>query len=155
MIPLHNLHPIFVHFTVALFTTSAIFFTLAYFTNEDKRNKEFLTVAHWSMWTCAFFTIGTVIAGLYAFYTVAHDTESHIAILTHRNLGIPTFILILLLAFWSWVQYRKNQQPTHTLLIFLFIGLFLLVLTGWHGSKLVYHYGVGVKALPVLDPHQH
>lgn len=151
-----NWHPIF-----ALFTMSFGFFGFTYITthlNIVSRSlvNEFEIIARWCLWTGALITIITVLAGLNAFNTVNHDEVSHIAMHTHRSWAIPTAVLILLAASWSfWRHLKQKKEPT---LIFLVILLFIqlsLLSTAWHGSELVYRYGLGVMSLPKTEGTGH
>jgi len=71
-----NWHPIFVHFTVALFSVSAIFYILSVLIKKSAIGMEFSIVARWCLWVGTSLTIATLAAGFYAYYTVAHDTPS-------------------------------------------------------------------------------
>lgn len=99
-------------------------------------------------------SVVTVTAGWYAYYTVDHDTPSHLAMTEHRNLVMVTFGLMVLLAIWSFVASRKDQQST-----VLFVGAFLVVgglLTAmaWHGAELVYRHAVGSMSLQKVEKHE-
>jgi uncharacterized membrane protein len=157
-----NWHPIFVHFTLALFTTSVGFYGLAYITSRlNAASKslvnEFEIVARWCLWVGALLTIITVLAGWYAFDTVTHDEISHVAMHTHRNWALPTAGMILLVAGWSWWRYAKQKkEPTLFFLILLLAIQLSLLSTAWHGSELVYRYGLGVMSLPApKEPDHH
>lgn len=160
-----NWHPIFVHFTVALFTTSVLFYWLSYlFSFSEQIPKkifiEFNAVAHWCLWLTAIITIGTIIAGFYAFNTVRHDSASHLAMTLHRNWALSTAIAILLVTIWSFWLYLKEKAITLLFLIAVLIVQCLLIITAWHGGELVYRYGLGVMSLPHLEkpsmaPHKH
>ena len=156
---LPNWHPIFVHFTIALFSMSALFFCLAKFASRYKISDQYLVVARWCLWMGAFITIGTVIAGFYAYYTVAHDTPSHLAMIDHRNWAIATFVVILVLALWSILDYRAKKNPNLLFIVSILFGLGLLMSTAWHGGELVYRHGIGVMSLPeghgVGHDHEH
>ena len=148
-----NWHPIFVHFTVALFSTSVGLFLLSYILNFIKKvPNSFITecniVARWCLWLSALVTIITVSFGFYAYYTVKHDEISHIAITIHRNWAIATAISIYILAGWSIFSYIKRKKITSLFLIFLIIGEGLLLSTAWRGGEVVYRYGIGVMSLP-------
>lgn len=145
---LPNWHPLFVHFTVALFVVSTIFYFIAYFGKQLKLSQEFLIVARWCLWVGALVTIGTVIAGFYAYYTVAHDARSHLAMTDHRNWAIVTFITMLILAFWAWLRYRTSKGTQKIFLLGLLLGVGLLMATAWRGGELAYRYGIGVLSLP-------
>ena len=149
-----NWHPIFVHFTFALFTTSFGFYGLTYIISRlnitfKSLVNEFEIVARWCLWAGALLTIITVFVGLYAFNTVTHDEISHGAMREHRNWALPTAAMILLAAAWSWWQYMKQKkEPTLMFLIVLVLVQLSLLSTAWHGSELVYRYGLGGVSLP-------
>ena len=90
-----NWHPLFVHFTIALIPLSTFCFISGYLLREKKIGKELLIVARWSLWFGGLAAVATVATGFYAYYTVLHDLPSHVAMTTHRNWAIATFILIL------------------------------------------------------------
>ncbi|HHI9467475.1 TPA: DUF2231 domain-containing protein [Legionella anisa] len=156
-----NWHPIFVHFTVALFTVSVILYTVIYLASYSRWNAslfvvEFDIVARWCLWLAALSTMTTVSAGFYAFYTVEHGAMAHAAKVIHRNWALATTSAILLMAFWTVWRYIKTQKPTLTFLMALFIVQVLLLTTAWYGGELVYRYGYGVlpvKAEKAVSPH--
>lgn len=151
-----NYHPIFVHFTVALFSTSVGFYMLSFLISRLSLFKlttaqEFETVARWCLWLVALLALITVIAGLHAYNTVKHDTPSHLAMTAHRNWAIPTAIAMVLMALWSLKRYRKRQALTVTFITALLAVQGLLLATAWHGAELVFRYGLGVMSLPQTD----
>ena len=157
-----NWHPIFVHFTFAVFSIAVVFFVLAYITSRVKRIprslvSEFETVACWCLWSAALITIATIAAGFYAYYTVKHDAISHAAMTAHRNWALLTATAIFLMAGWSVWRYVKHKGLTITFVIALLIVESLLLTTAWHGGELVYRYGIGVMSLPQAEEvgHQH
>ena len=155
-----NWHPIFVHFTAALFSTSVGLFLLNYILNFIKKTENtFITeceiVARWCLWLAALVTIITVSFGFYAYYTVKHDGISHIAMTEHRNWAIATAILIYILAVWSIYSHIKGKKLTILFLVFLVIGECLLLSTAWRGGELVYRYGIGVMSLPSAEEVGH
>lgn len=157
-----NWHPIFVHFTVALFSTSVGLFLVSYILNASKKSENALTreceiVARWCLWLSALVTILTVLFGFYAYYTVKHDAISHMAMTVHRNWAMTTAILIYIVAGWSVFSYIKRKKITVLFLIILLITEGLLLSTAWHGGELVYRHGIGVMSLPSAEEagHQH
>lgn len=155
-----NWHPIFVHFTIGLFSIAVVFYILAYLTNISKifsatTVKEFEVTARWCLWIVAFITIGTVFAGLRAFNSVKHDEAAHIAMTIHRNWALSTAIGIILLAAWSIWRYYKLKELTITFILALLIVQALLLTTGWHGAELVYRHGLGVMSLPKEEGDAH
>ncbi|HEV2524569.1 MAG TPA: DUF2231 domain-containing protein [Gammaproteobacteria bacterium] len=155
-----NWHPIFVHFTLGLFSAATGFYVVFYlFKHTQMRSKkveELEIAARWCLWSSGFITIVTVAAGLYAFNTVKHDGISHIAMMTHRNWALPTAILIIALAIWSgWNHFKQQQTLTHLFLISLIITQALLFTTALYGGEMVYRYGIGVQSLPQTEKFNH
>lgn len=156
-----NWHPIFVHFTVAMFTISSILYAVAYLFNTlrvfPKIASELEITGRWCLWIVGILVIGTVLAGLQAYNTVRHDTPSHLAMTDHRNWALITAAGILLASLWSaWRTYR-HKAITIFFVIFLFIIQGLLLATAWRGAELVFRHGLGVMSLPKAEGegHQH
>lgn len=155
-----NWHPILVHFTVALFTVSVAFYVISYILKQLKSPPastvlEFETVARWCLWVAAVITIGTALAGLYAFNTVKHDEISHIVMATHRNWALATASGIWLLAIWSGWCYYKRTALTLIFILCLLVVQGLLLTTAWYGGELVYRHGLGVMSLPQNEMDHH
>jgi len=150
-----NWHPIFVHFTVALIVTSAILYLVGNFTATLKWGQELLITARWCLWLGAFAAIATIIAGLIAYYTVAHDTASHLAMTEHRNWAIATVIVILCVALWSWRLIYKHKSTPILFIIAMIAVAGLVMVTAWHGAEVVYRYGIGVQSLPQVSGTGH
>lgn len=157
-----NWHPIFVHFSVALVTTAVAFYWLSFIAGHSKIfpsawAQQFENVGRWCLWISALITIGTLAAGLYAYYTVRHDELSHIAMTNHRNWALSTASLLFLNAAWSVVRYRQQKRITLFFLVALLLLEGLLLSTAWRGAELVYRYGLGVMSLPQDEGpgHQH
>ncbi len=144
-----NLHPIFVHFTVALLSIAIGLFLIAWIIGNKPIRKQLLTVANWNLLLGAGFTIITIAAGWFAYNTVAHDSASHIVMNIHRNLAMITIVIILPMAFWSWKHPQKIINP-----ILLVALLSLLMTTAWYGGELVYRHGIGVMSLPNTEVFQ-
>lgn len=154
-----NWHPIFVHFTVALYSTAVVFYMLAYLCGRlncfPKIIFEFETVARWCLWVVGFLVIGTVLAGLYAYNTVRHDAISHIAMTIHRDWAFATAGTMMLVTLWSFWRFYKRQSITVTFIIALLVVQGLLLSTAWRGAELVFRYGLGVLSLPKAETEEH
>lgn len=155
-----NWHPIFVHFTVGLFCASVVFYLLTYIASylrivTSKISADLETAGRWCLWAAGVTAIMTVIAGLYAYYTVRHDGPSHLAMIDHRNWALPTAAAIVLVALWSLWRDIKQKRLTLTFIIALLIVQGLLLATAWRGAELVYRYGLGVMSLPKSEGEGH
>ncbi len=146
-----NLHPVFVHFTVALISVSAgLFVALALFGRAlpEGLRLQLGIVARWNLWIGAVITLVTVAAGFYAYNTVAHDGPSHVAMTEHRNWALAAAILIAVAAAWSVAGDRAAAGPGRMFVVLLLVTQGVLLSAAWHGGELVYRYGLGVMSLP-------
>lgn len=155
-----NWHPLFVHFTVALFSTAVGFYWLSFIMGrisyfKPTLSQEFETVGRWCLWSVAIITMGTIAAGFYAYYTVGHDETSHIAMTDHRNWAVPTATAIVLTALWSLCRYYRQKKLTVLFLLVLLMVQGMLLSTAWRGAELVYRYGLGVMSLPQAEEVGH
>ncbi len=155
-----NWHPLLVHFTVGLLSTSVLFYLAsAVLSRTNSWKQQWLNMANWSLWSGCLFAIATAIAGWLAYNSVAHDSASHAAMTLHRNWALPTASIFLLLGLWAIFIARKDRRPGFLFLTFSIIAAGLLMVTGWLGAEAVYRYGLGVQSLPVVtegaDGHNH
>lgn len=156
---LPNWHPIFVHFTVALFSTSVALYLISYLFDKIKIYPtitiELNIVAKWCLWLTGFLIFFTVWAGWYAYNTVKHDAPSHLAMTDHRNWALVTACSIVLITLWSFWRTYKSKSVNLLFIIALIITQGLLLATGLRGAELVFNYGIGVKSLPNLEKSVH
>lgn len=152
---LPNWHPILVHFTVALLTISTVLFVISAFAGAQAWAHTVRTVAYWDLWLGAAITVLTVIAGLYAFSTVTHDTAAHAAMIDHRSWALPTAALFILLAVWSIWLHRDRSRTSPLFAVLMVIGFGLLTMTALEGGELVYRHGLGVLSLPKAETGHH
>ena len=140
-----NWHPVFVHFTIGLLSTSTAFLILSKLL-KGKKSAWLHTAGLCNLWAGALITLGTVAAGFYAYNTVAHDAPSHAAMTDHKNWAIATAAFFILLALCS-LKYQKKSVP------YFFIGALTIAslslgITGLKGGEAVYRFGLGVMSLP-------
>ncbi len=141
-----NWHPVLVHFTVALLSISA----LLYFAGLVFKKPHFLLIARWNLWIGAAITVGTILAGLDAYNSIAHDGPLHKAMTEHKNWALVTGAIFILLALWALFKHRgaKTVSPIFVIIIILASGL--LSITGFMGAEVVYRHGGGVMRIPEI-----
>lgn len=139
-----NIHPIFTHFTIGLFSISALF----YLAGAVFKKENLLITARWNLWIGAIITLGTVTAGLYAYNTVAHDGQSHAAMTDHRNWALITAVTFIILALWAAWKQRGAKTVSAFFVIAILLASGLLAVTGFKGGEVVYRHGIGVMRLP-------
>ncbi|MBL6935727.1 MAG: DUF2231 domain-containing protein [Alphaproteobacteria bacterium] len=148
---LPNWHPLLVHFTVALYAASFLFFVLARVFSGRTWAGDCRIAAFSTLWLGAAISVLTVAAGFYAFNTVRHDAPSHAAMTDHRNWALATAALWWVLALWTIRTYRTSLELKSSFIGVFVVAVGLLMTTGWKGGELVYRYGLGVLSLPAVS----
>jgi uncharacterized membrane protein len=141
-----NWHPIFVHFTIGLLSISALF----YLVGAVLKKEQLLIVARWNLWIGALITIGTVLAGWYAYNTVNHDGPSHAAMTDHRNWALGTAAVFLVLALWALWKQRGAKTISLVFVAVILLAAGMLAVTGYKGGEVVYRHGLGVMRMPEM-----
>lgn len=142
-----NWHPLLVHFTIALFTVSA----LLYLAGLILKKSNLLVVARWNLWIGALATILTVIAGFDAYNSIPHDGPLHAAMTDHKNWALVTASIFGVLALWALFKHRGAKTVNVTFVILIVVASGLLAVTGYKGGEVVYRYGGGVMRMPEIS----
>jgi uncharacterized membrane protein len=150
-----NWHPIFVHFTVALLSVATGLYLVTLLLANGELRVQWLIVARWNLWLGMGLTLITVLSGVYAYNTVAHDAPSHLAMTDHRNWAIATAILFAAATTWSIFSYRSGKEVSVLFMALLLVATISLASTAWRGGEVVYRYGLGVMSLPNMGNHEH
>lgn len=154
LLPMESVHPLVVHFPIALLLT-ALFLdgaALAF------RRPAWHRVALWNL------TLGTLGAGV-AVWTgsvaaeiAKHTFEIHQVMELHRKLGIATVILGGLVVVWRLVKRDRLTTRVRMLVLAVMLVVAGTLSYGAHlGGRLVYEFGVGGgfgSAAP-SSPHEH
>lgn len=143
---MQNVHPLFVHFPIALLSVSVLFDLLGQILKKDS-----LTVSAWwmqIMGTAAL--VFTAATGLIAETTVGHSDDAHEVMQNHKTMELIAAGIFLFIFIWRLILRGKTPSESgktaHTLYTIMAIGAVAFMLTGsYWGGKLVYEYGVGVS----------
>ncbi len=152
MIELYLIHPILVHFTIALFSLSVLFDILGKLTKKEG----FHSAAWFNLLFGSLSVITTVIFGLIAEGRAAHTDAGHELLETHETIGFLVLGIILPLTIWRIVL--KGKLPVKGLVIYLFVSVLvvgLMVVGGYYDGEMVYTHGYGVKAATQTTQHIH
>jgi len=154
---LNNIHPLLVHFPIALFSVFFISDLLGCFLKKPEW-RQFATFSLLIGTVTALFTIA---AGFHAAYTVAHNDATHAIMLRHQVFGISlTVIAIGLLTYRTLADSAFIHTKTYVQFIFSGILMLLLIFGADLGGLMVYEYGVAVKKpaaiiQPIAHEHTH
>lgn len=149
-----NIHPLFVHFPIALLLTSTAF----YFLGTLFRKQDLFAAGKWELYLGTLSAAVTVWTGLQAANTVPHSGGTHEIMMAHQYFGFAVLGLSALLSLW--VLISKANIPSKGRIFFL-AGLLLLsaVLTQGAdlGGRMVFLHGVGVgnKNVPAKEAGHH
>ena len=144
----HPIHPLTVHFPIALLFTS-VFFDLLGIITESKNFRQT------GFWLLILGLIGGIIAAIFGFGSeemVEAMGVPEAAVDRHETFAITTLIMfgVLLMIRW-WIRNRWSARDRVIYLCVAMLGLLILGATGFYGGELVYRYGAGVQS-PVNPP---
>ena len=144
MADIANIHPIIVHFPIALLSG----FLVAEILGLLSGSKDLRTAAKWMLY---FGTLGALVAasvGLLSAEGVYHEGEVHFYMLKHRDYGLNVAALSVVLTTWRLVEGRDFVGISR--LIQNLVGILIVVnlmLGSDIGGAMVYRYGVAVDAV--------
>ncbi len=136
-----NVHPLFVHFPIALLLTSTAF----YFLGTIFKKADLVGAAKWELYFGTLASAVTVWTGLKAAETVAHGGDTHQIMMMHQYFGFAVLGISLVLS--AWVFFSKENIPGKGKPVFLLALVVLAaVLTQGAdlGGRMVFLHGTGV-----------
>jgi len=150
-----NIHPLFVHFPIALLLTSVAFYLLG----SVFKKEELLTAGKWALYFGALSAAVTVWTGLEAAKTAPHGGGTHEMMMAHQYIGYTVLGLSILLSLWVFLS--KVSIPSKGRPVFLggLILMSLILVQGADlGGRMVFLNGVGVgkkSMMPAESGHGH
>lgn len=155
-----NLHPLLVHFPIALISVSAFFHVAALLTRSKPACAAHCNIlAHTTLWLGALAVLPTAFFGWQASNSVNHDEVSHAAMMIHRTWAVGTLAVLAILAGWDGWRNKVDSSPAWWFVAAIIGACGLVATTAWHGGELVYRHGLGVMALPEKEAvgpgHEH
>lgn len=141
---LPNLHPLIVHFPIALFVTAVICELLAYFRKSPLLSNTALLTAC----VAAIGAILAIVTGLSAKSIVPVAGEVRIALESHETLGYLVLITSLTFAALKVASYRLKTDRLQIAQLFVgFAGVVIAFMAAYEGGELVYKHGIGARVL--------
>jgi uncharacterized membrane protein len=143
--PLLRLHPMTVHFAIALFVVAVLLDGAA----VVARKPQYHAAAWINLTLGVLAATAAVTAGMTAETSVRVSHDVHQTLDTHKLLGFSGFGIILLLCAWRFALRGRFPQRSAAALycVLSLAGLGAIGGAGYYGGELVYNHGVGVRAI--------
>ncbi len=153
-----NVHPLFIHFPIAL-TCTALLFEVLYFT---RKSDQWRLTATALIYLAALSAVVTVITGYRAADILGHDAPGHDLVHGHRDIMLWfTGILVVLAAANAFLSrppladkvpiWPKLGRP-----LLLLAAVVVLLIGADRGGQLVFRHGMGVRMeAPSEAGHHH
>jgi uncharacterized membrane protein len=133
---LHELHPMLVHFPLALLPLAVAADLAGLATGRRK----WLGFGRGAIGVAAAGAVGSALTGLIAGEEVNVEVRSRDKLMTHRNLNVAATLVSIAMALWR----RRQDRPSAAYLGTGLAGIGILGYTAYLGGELVYRHGVGV-----------
>ena len=137
-----NIHPMFVHFPVALWPAAAVFMAIAYL----RESEDMFRFATYLLYAGVVTGVIAATSGWFAADSMGHDQPGHHLVHDHRNFMLAALVVSALAAgaaYWCKTTERKRKRwlPAGLLLV----ACLLATLGADRGGLLVYGHGIGVR----------
>ncbi len=151
-----NLHPMIVHFPIALFILAILMDVAGYVLPKDWWDEKKNLILYGLSGIAA---VGTYFSGKEAADSVFIEAETQNLLTAHADWGEYTVWFMGLYALLRIGVYFWNKSELKIIRVGLtllsFVGAFLLFQTSDRGGQMVYQHGVGVQAVDLDNPTQH
>ena len=141
-----QLHPMLVHFPLALTLVSALCLFCARAFKPGLLQRTLSAAGTWNLILGAITALMTLGSGVSAVYDLRLDGGAQYSVSRHVILAVCTSQLIVLLAIWRGAKAFLETPPGWLFLSLLGIACLGLVATGYYGGENVYHYALGVAS---------
>jgi uncharacterized membrane protein len=136
------MHPIFVHFTIALTSASLTFDVLGFWFEKAT----LIAAGGWTLFGSAVMTLITISTGLTsATRAPVEEGEARSFLRAHMALGLIFYGLLAAVTFWRISLWQNGRGVTWLYLASLGVVSLVMTIQGYLGGELVYRYGVEVE----------
>ncbi|HET6272029.1 MAG TPA: DUF2231 domain-containing protein [Bacteroidota bacterium] len=140
-----NIHPLIVHFPVALLTVSLVFELLGVALKRDDLER----TAWWLLLAGCVGLGGAVATGLLAEKTVMIPAEVSSQFETHQEMAFLATTAYAIIILWRISNKTLLPQGMRSMYLLLTVAALVAIWVGaWFGGEMVYGSGVGVKVTP-------
>lgn len=149
---MESVHPLVVHFPIALLLTALLLDGLAMILKRPAWHRV-------ALWNLSLGTVGAgiaVLTGSQAAEIAKHSFDIHQVMELHRKLGIATLVLGALVTAWRlWRRDRLGKTSRGLTMLMLLVMAATLGYGAHLGGRLVYEFGVGGMFGRAQSPADH
>ena len=139
---MHPIHPMIVHFPIALLITSVAFDAVALWWRPEKFREAALVLLVLGVLSAGL----AVVTGHFEEEAVEHSGIPEQVLEIHETLGFATFwVFAVVLALRSAVHFGFIREKYKLTLVLGMAGVIVLLVASYFGGDLVYGYGAGVS----------
>jgi len=141
---LSRLHPMTVHFAIALFVIAVLLDVVA----VAARRPQLHYVAWVNLALAAVAAAAAVAAGMTAEVLLRATHEAHQTLDLHKLFGFSSLGAVLLLAAWRFALRGRFPQKAAAMLLYVALslaGVGVIGAAGFYGGEMVYRHGAGVR----------
>ena len=146
-----NVHPVFVHFPVALFPTALLCYTIGILRHQER----FLFAGRMVLSLAAISALVAILTGLAAEDTFPHSETLHRMMETHETIGSTVTILAGFLWVWSFIDRAGIPKWPILFLAALLATTLLVFQNGDLGGRMVFVEGAAVMEHDHHEDHPH
>ena len=149
-----NVHPVFVHFPVALWLVAAGAWLLWLF----RRDESLWRFGRWSLRIGLLGAVAAIVSGYLAADAMGHHSPGHDLVHTHRDWMLWASGLALLTAIADHLVCRRLDRISRASLVVMgLVTAVVLIIGADRGGELVFRYSIGTagEPLPASDGHDH
>lgn len=137
------LHPLLVHFTIALTVIAFGFDLFAFLFGIGA----WRSIGWWNLAAAVVVTLGTLATGVKSRLRLPlEEGEARSFLRLHMALGPMVFGLLVMLAFWRAKFWQAGVGVNWAYLVAMFLVLLAITAQGYVGGELVYRYGTAVSS---------
>lgn len=143
MFNVSHLHPMLVHFPIALAMVGLLFEAINLFFHKNEKLKN--NCGEWILYLSTLSAVLALLSGL--FFTGNFSGDAHSVKETHEAIAITaTILLSLTSALYLYRRIRNSQSCTLHIIAFTLylISALMIGITGYMGGNLVYSYMIGL-----------
>ncbi len=136
------MHPIFVHFTIALTASSLAFDALGFFLGVASLT----ATGGWTLVSAAVMTLMTISTGLTSSTRApVEEGEARSFLRAHMALGLIFYGVLLAITLWRLSLWQQGLGVSWLYLAAMAVVSLVMTMQGYLGGELVYRYGVEVE----------